>query len=59
MAFAVMRVLYRYAVAKKELNQKAKLLIYRSIYAPTHMTKTMTSGIQAAKMSLLLVWAPS
>ncbi|KAI3357129.1 hypothetical protein L3Q82_015603 [Scortum barcoo] len=34
-ASAVMRSVYRTVVVKKELSQKAKLSIYRSIYAPT------------------------
>lgn len=33
--FAVMRSLYRSAVVKNEQSQKAKLLIYQSIYFPT------------------------
>ena len=33
-ASAVMRVLYRSVVVKKELSRKAKLSIYRSIYLP-------------------------
>ncbi|KAI3367177.1 hypothetical protein L3Q82_008232 [Scortum barcoo] len=34
-ASAVMRSVYRTVVVKKELSRKAKLSIYRSIYAPT------------------------
>ncbi|KAK3530011.1 hypothetical protein QTP86_009391 [Hemibagrus guttatus] len=34
-AAAVMRSMYRSVVVKKELSQKAKLLIYQSIYVPT------------------------
>jgi len=34
-ASAVMRTLYRSVVVKRELSQKAKLSIYRSIYVPT------------------------
>jgi len=34
-ASAVMRALYRSVVVKRELSQKAKLSIYRSIYVPT------------------------
>ena len=34
-AFAVKRALYRSVVVKRELSQKAKLSIYRSIYGPT------------------------
>ncbi|KAI3375916.1 hypothetical protein L3Q82_003772 [Scortum barcoo] len=33
-ASAVMRSVYRTVVVKKELSRKAKLSIYRSIYAP-------------------------
>jgi len=32
---AVMRVLYRFIVVKRELSRKAKLSIYRSIYVPS------------------------
>ncbi|KAK3544065.1 hypothetical protein QTP86_000871 [Hemibagrus guttatus] len=60
-AAAVMRSMYRSVVVKKELSQKAKLLIYQSIYAPTltygHelwvMTERVRSRIQAAEMSFL------
>ncbi|TWW77392.1 hypothetical protein D4764_12G0007820 [Takifugu flavidus] len=34
-ASAVMRTLHRSVVVKRELSQKAKLLIYRSIFVPT------------------------
>ena len=34
-ASAVMQALHRPVVVKKELSQKAKLTIYRSIYVPT------------------------
>ncbi len=58
---AAMRSVYRSVVVKKELSQKAKLSIYRSIYVPTltygHelwvMTERTRSRIQAAKMSFL------
>ncbi|KAI3373259.1 hypothetical protein L3Q82_006385 [Scortum barcoo] len=59
---AVMRSVYRTIVVKKELSRKAKLSIYRSIYAPTltygHelwvvMTERTRSRIQAAEMSFL------
>lgn len=33
-ASAVMRVLYQTVVVKRELSQKAKLMIYQSIYVP-------------------------
>ncbi|KAK3518826.1 hypothetical protein QTP70_014865 [Hemibagrus guttatus] len=60
-AAAVMRSMYRSVVVKKELSQKAKLLIYQSIYVPTltygHelwvMTERVRSPIQAAEMSFL------
>nr|XP_049578940.1 vacuolar protein sorting-associated protein 4A isoform X1 [Syngnathus scovelli]XP_049578941.1 vacuolar protein sorting-associated protein 4A isoform X1 [Syngnathus scovelli]XP_049578942.1 vacuolar protein sorting-associated protein 4A isoform X1 [Syngnathus scovelli]XP_049578943.1 vacuolar protein sorting-associated protein 4A isoform X1 [Syngnathus scovelli]XP_049578944.1 vacuolar protein sorting-associated protein 4A isoform X1 [Syngnathus scovelli]XP_049578945.1 vacuolar protein sorting- len=60
-ASAVMRTLYRSVVVKRELSQKAKLSIYRSIYAPTltygHelwvVTERTRSRIQAAEMSFL------
>ncbi|XP_076876507.1 uncharacterized protein LOC143525918 [Brachyhypopomus gauderio] len=60
-ASAVMQSLYRSVVVKKELSQKAKLSIYRSIYVPTltygHelwvMTERTRSWIQAAEMSFL------
>ena len=60
-ASAVMRSLNRSVVVKRELSRKAKLSIYRSIYAPTltygHelwvMTERMRSRIQAAEMSFL------
>ena len=50
----------RSVIMKKELNRKAKLLIYWSIYVPTLtygelwvMTKRIKSRIQAAEMSFL------
>ncbi|KAJ0002535.1 hypothetical protein NQD34_007684 [Periophthalmus magnuspinnatus] len=60
-ASAVMRLLYRSVVVKKELSPKAKLSIYRSIYVPTltygHelwvMTERTRSWIQAAEMGFL------
>lgn len=60
-ASAVMRSLYRSIVVKRELSQKAKLSIYRSIYIPTltygHelwvVTERMRSRVQAAEMSFL------
>nr|XP_054599772.1 uncharacterized protein LOC129164266 [Nothobranchius furzeri] len=60
-ASAVMRVLYRSVMVKRELSQKVKLSIYRSIYVPTltygHelwvVTDRMRSRIQAAEMSFL------
>ena len=58
---AVMRLLYRSVVVRRELSRKAKLSIYRSIYIPTltygHelwvMTESIRSRIQAAEMSFL------
>ncbi|KAK0147518.1 hypothetical protein N1851_012990 [Merluccius polli] len=58
---AVMQALYWTAVVKRELSQKAKLLIYQAIYIPTltygHqlwvVTERTRSGIQAAEMSFL------
>ncbi|GAA6083797.1 uncharacterized protein LOC111191400, partial [Tachysurus ichikawai] len=58
---AVMRLIYRSVVVKKELSCKAKLCIYQSIYVPTltygHelwvMTKRTRSWIQADEMSFL------
>ncbi|XP_051936482.1 uncharacterized protein LOC127610385 [Hippocampus zosterae] len=60
-ASAVMRTLYRSVVVKKELSQRAKLSIYRSIYVPTLIyghelwivTERTRSRIQAAEMSFL------
>ena len=60
-ASAVMRSLYRTVVVKRELNRKAKLSIYRSIYVPTltygHelwvVTERTRSRIQAVEMSFL------
>ncbi|KAK3530762.1 hypothetical protein QTP70_000798 [Hemibagrus guttatus] len=58
-AAAVMWSMYRSVVVKKELSQKAKLLIYQSIYVPTLtydpelMTERIRSQIQAAEMSFL------
>jgi len=34
-ASAVLRALHRHVIVKKELSQKAKRSIYRSIYVPT------------------------
>ncbi|TWW64134.1 hypothetical protein D4764_03G0011420 [Takifugu flavidus] len=58
---AVMRTLHRSVVVKRELSQKAKLSIYRSIFVPTltygHelwvMTERTRSRVQAAEMSFL------
>ncbi|TWW81730.1 R2DM Retrovirus-related Pol polyprotein from type II retrotransposable element [Takifugu flavidus] len=60
-ASAVMRTLHRSVVVKRELSQKAKLSIYRSIFVPTltygHelwvMTERTRSRVQAAEMSFL------
>ncbi|MDG2633017.1 hypothetical protein P7M35_24665, partial [Vibrio parahaemolyticus] len=60
-ASAVMQALNRSVVVKRELSQKVKLSIYRSIYVPTltygHelwvVTERMRSRIQAAEMSFL------
>ncbi|XP_054592057.2 LINE-1 retrotransposable element ORF2 protein [Nothobranchius furzeri] len=60
-ASAVMRTLSRSVVGKRELSQKARLSIYRSIYIPIltygHelwvMTERTRSRIQAAEMSFL------
>ncbi|XP_049899777.1 uncharacterized protein LOC126389867 [Epinephelus moara] len=60
-ASAVMQALIRSVVVKRELSQKAKLSIYRSIYAPIltygHelwvVTERMRSRVQAAEMSFL------
>ena len=60
-AGAVLRLLCRTMVMKRELSQKAKLSIYRSIFIPTltygHegwvMTERTRSRIQAAKMGFL------
>jgi exonuclease III len=60
-ASAVKRALYRSVVVKRELSQKAKLSIYRSIYVPTLIyghelwvvTERTRSRIQAAEMSFL------
>uniref|UniRef100_A0A8C6Q6A0 Reverse transcriptase domain-containing protein n=1 Tax=Nothobranchius furzeri TaxID=105023 RepID=A0A8C6Q6A0_NOTFU len=60
-ASAVMRTLSRSVVVKRELSQKARLSIYRSIYVPIltygHelwvMTERTRSRIQAAEMSFL------
>lgn len=57
----VMQALYQTVVAKRELSQKAKLLINQSIYLPTltHgdmlwvVTDKKISRAQAAKMSFL------
>ena len=56
-----MWMLKRSIVGERELSQKAKLSIYRSIYIPTlpygHdlwvVTERMRSGLQAAEMSFL------
>ncbi|TWW73329.1 hypothetical protein D4764_15G0007230 [Takifugu flavidus] len=58
---AVMRTLHRSIVVKRELSQKAKLSIYRSIFVPTlthgHelwvITEKTRSRVQAAEMSFL------
>ncbi|TWW59288.1 hypothetical protein D4764_06G0008180 [Takifugu flavidus] len=58
---AVMRTLHRSVVVKRELSQKAKLSIYRSIFVPTltygHelwvMTERTRSRVQTAEMSFL------
>ena len=34
-ATALMRSLYQSVMVRRELSQKAKLLIYRSVYVPT------------------------
>ncbi|TWW73461.1 hypothetical protein D4764_15G0008550 [Takifugu flavidus] len=60
-ASAVMWTLHRSVVVKRELSQKAKLSIYRSIFVPTltygHelwvMTERTRSWVQAAEMSFL------
>ena len=60
-ASAVMRTLRQSVVVKRELSQKAKLSIYRSIYVPTlthgHklwvVIKRTRSRIQVAKMGFL------
>ncbi|KAM7380977.1 hypothetical protein PAMP_004240 [Pampus punctatissimus] len=60
-AGAVLQVFHRTVVTKRELSQKAKLLIYRSIFVPTltygHerwvMTERMRSRVQAAEMGFL------
>uniref|UniRef100_A0A8C6KY55 Reverse transcriptase domain-containing protein n=1 Tax=Nothobranchius furzeri TaxID=105023 RepID=A0A8C6KY55_NOTFU len=60
-ASAVMRALYRSVVVKRELSQKEKLSIYRSIYVPTltygHelwvVTERTRSQIEAAEISFL------
>ena len=60
-AAAVMRLLYRSIVVKRELSRKAKLSIYQSVYVPTltygHelwvMTGRIRSRIQVAEMSFL------
>lgn len=62
-----MRVLYRAAVVKRELNQMSKLLIYQLIYVPTltagHklwvVTERMRLRIQAAEKSFLWGWLGS
>ncbi|XP_051931184.1 uncharacterized protein LOC127607121 [Hippocampus zosterae] len=60
-ASALMRTLYRSVVEKKELSQRAKRSIYRSIYVPAIIyghelwvvTERTRSRIQVAKMSFL------
>uniref|UniRef100_A0A8C5HIH4 Reverse transcriptase domain-containing protein n=1 Tax=Gouania willdenowi TaxID=441366 RepID=A0A8C5HIH4_GOUWI len=60
-ASAVMRSLHQSVIVKRELSQKAKLSIYRSVYVPTltygHdlwvMTERTRSRVQAAEMSFL------
>uniref|UniRef100_A0A8C6KHS8 Reverse transcriptase domain-containing protein n=1 Tax=Nothobranchius furzeri TaxID=105023 RepID=A0A8C6KHS8_NOTFU len=60
-ASVVMRALYQSVVVKRELSQKAKLSIYRSIYVPTLtygcelwvVNERMRLRIQATKMSFL------
>ena len=55
-AAAVMRSLYRPVVVKKDLSQKVKLLIYRSIYVPTLTyghDRRIRSWMQAAEISFL------
>uniref|UniRef100_A0A3B3BLN8 Reverse transcriptase domain-containing protein n=2 Tax=Oryzias melastigma TaxID=30732 RepID=A0A3B3BLN8_ORYME len=60
-ASAIMRSLYRSVVVKRELSQKAKLSIYRSIFVPVltygHelwvVTERTRSRLQAAEMSFL------
>ncbi|KAL1252568.1 hypothetical protein QQF64_017261 [Cirrhinus molitorella] len=60
-AAAVMQLMYRSVVVKKELSLRAKLSVYRSINVPTltygHelwvMPERIRSRIQAAKMSFL------
>ena len=60
-ASAVLRALHRPIIVKKELNQKAKLSIYRSIYVPTLtygrelwvVTKRTRSRIQEAEIGFL------
>ena len=64
-ALAVMQILRQSVVLRRELSQKAKLSIYRSIYVPAlnycHglwvVTKRMRSQIQVAKMSCCLSMA--
>ncbi len=56
-ASAVMRLMYRSVVVKKELSCKAKLSIYQSIYVPPltygHELWWTRSRIQAAEISFL------
>ncbi|TWW62415.1 hypothetical protein D4764_04G0010620 [Takifugu flavidus] len=53
-ASAVMRVLNRTVMVKKELSWKAKLSIYQSIFVPDHeLWVTERSRVQAAEMSFL------
>uniref|UniRef100_A0A3B3QGI4 Reverse transcriptase domain-containing protein n=1 Tax=Paramormyrops kingsleyae TaxID=1676925 RepID=A0A3B3QGI4_9TELE len=66
-ASAMMQALHRSVMVKKELSQKAKLSIYRSIYVSTltygHelwvVTERMRSRVQAAEMSFLHGWLGS
>ena len=59
--FAVLCLLYRTVVTKRELGQKAKLSIYRLVLVPTFtcdhegwvITERTRSRIQAAEMSFL------
>ena len=60
-AGAVLHSIYRTVVTKRELSQKAKLSIYRSVFVPTltygHegwvMTERTRSRVQAAEMGFL------
>ena len=67
MVLTVMWTLKQPVVVKRELSQKTKLSIYRSIYVPTliygHelwvMTKRTRSRIQATELSFLHRWLGS